>query len=69
MKTMKTTNRWYSVQYSILCIAVKVKVGAELQDDPVADSNLQTCSLCGTAVADLAAHIVDDHTELQDMER
>ena len=33
------------------------------------DPNMQTCSLCGRAVADLASHIVDDHTELQDMER
>jgi len=29
----------------------------------------QTCSLCGAKVSDLAAHIVDDHTELQDAER
>jgi len=29
----------------------------------------QTCSLCGQKVSDLAAHIVDDHTELQDAER
>jgi hypothetical protein len=33
------------------------------------DPTMQTCSLCGVSVSDLASHIVDDHTELQDMER
>jgi len=32
-------------------------------------SSWQVCSLCGEKVSDLASHIVDDHTELQDMER
>jgi hypothetical protein len=40
-----------------------------VQDDPVMDPTMQTCSLCGVSVSDLASHIVDDHTELQDMER
>jgi len=32
-------------------------------------STMQTCSLCGSQVSDLATHIIDDHTELQAMER
>jgi len=38
-------------------------------DQDIDTLDWQTCSLCGQKVSDLAAHIVDDHTELQDAER
>jgi hypothetical protein len=44
------------------------RIRTETKED-ISVSTWQTCSLCGVKVSDLATHIVDDHTELQELDR
>jgi len=44
-------------------------VGVQKKEEPADHASWQVCSLCGNKVPDLATHIVDDHTELQNAER
>ncbi|XP_023342625.1 zinc finger protein 639 [Eurytemora carolleeae] len=57
------------LRYTVIADDVPAKRMRTQEDEIVNVSTWQTCSLCGSKVSDLATHIVDDHTELQDLDR